>query len=131
MKLLSDGIADLLFTGSNRLETRTEVIPYKFPLFFSSLEFFFLKTDQTGLYLLRADQDLLDKFLPSNSRRTSITENEIEYFIANEEMISRVLNDYKTTRKVEANTHPPSIIRQQSSSASTPSPSSTHHRFFF
>jgi len=26
LKMLGDGIADLLFTGSNRLETRTEVI---------------------------------------------------------------------------------------------------------
>jgi hypothetical protein len=26
LKMLGDGIADLIFTGSNRLETRTEVI---------------------------------------------------------------------------------------------------------
>ncbi len=84
------------------------------------------------MYLLRADQDLLDKFLPStsqtNSRRSSISENEIEYFIVNQDMICRVLNDHKLIRKVET-TNSPSSIRRKSTSAPSPS-SSTHHRFF-
>ena len=82
--------------------------------------------DQLGLYLLRADQDLIEKFLPStSSRRPSISENEIEYFIVNQEMICRVLNDHKTIRKVES-PNSPSPNRRKSSSA----PSPTHHRFF-
>jgi hypothetical protein len=82
--------------------------------------------DQVGLYLLRADQDLIEKFLPSTTlRRSSITDNEIEYFIVNQEMICRVLNDHKTIRKVETPTSP-LPIRRKSSSA----PSPTHHRFF-
>ncbi|CAF0721679.1 unnamed protein product [Adineta steineri] len=111
LKLLSDGIADLLFTGSNQLETHIE-------------------TDQYGLYLLRADQDLLDKFLPSTcqivSRRSSISENEIEYFIVNQDMICRVLNDHKIIRKVETPTSPSPAQRK---SSTIPSPS-THQRFF-
>lgn len=128
LKLLSDGIADLLFNGSNRLETDTEVTPNS-PLILHGFSYFLSQDDQSGLYLLRADQDLLEKFLPSNARRSSISENEVEYFIAHEEMITRVLNDYKTARKIDSNP-PSSLVRQQSSSASTPSPSA-HRRFFF
>lgn len=111
--MLSDGIADLLYTGSNRLETRTEM-------------------NQIGLYLLRADQDLIDKFLPStsqtNARRSSISENETEYFIVNQDMICRVLHDHKLIRKIESiNSSSPS--RCKSSSAPSPSPSN-HQRFF-
>jgi len=88
--------------------------------------------DQTGLYLLRADQDLIDKFLSSpnqsNPRRSSISENEIEYFIVNQDMICRVLNDHKPIRKIET-TNSPLSIRRKNSSAPSPSPS-THHRFF-
>ncbi|UJR38003.1 hypothetical protein I4U23_030685 [Adineta vaga] len=114
LKMISDGIADLLFTGCNRLETH-------------------LETDQCGLYLLRADQDLIDKFLPPSStpiisRRSSVSENEIEYFIVNQEMICRVLNDYKTVRKAETPTSP-SPIQRKSSINPSPSPS-THQRFF-
>jgi hypothetical protein len=126
--MLSDGIADLLFTGSNRLETRTEV-KEKHSIFLFLFLIFLLKIDQIGLYLLRADQDLIDKFLPStNSRRSSITENEIEYFIVNQDMICRVLNDHKIIRKIEP-TNSPASIRRKSLLASTPSPSS-HQRFF-
>ena len=86
--------------------------------------------DQIGLYLLRADQDLIDKFLPSanssTSRRSSISENEIEYFIVNQEMICRVLNDHKFSRKPEP-VNSPSILRRISSPAPSPS---THQRFF-
>jgi hypothetical protein len=85
--------------------------------------------DQIGLYLLRADQDLIDKFLPStNSRRSSINENEIEYFIVNQDMISRVLTDHKINRKIET-ANSPSPGPRKTSSVPPPSPSA-HHRFF-
>ena len=84
--------------------------------------------DQIGLYLLRADQDLIEKFLPSTLRRSSISENETEYFIVNQDMICRVLNDHKIVRKVETPSSP-LPLRRKSSSATSPSPS-THHRFF-
>ncbi len=42
LKMLSDGIADLLFTGSNRLETRTEVSK---TFYFHIFIFFFLLKD--------------------------------------------------------------------------------------
>ncbi|CAF0890511.1 unnamed protein product [Adineta ricciae] len=116
LKILSDGIANLLFTGCNRLEAHVETDPY-------------------GLYLLRADQDLIDKFLPPSSipavsRRSSVSENEVEYFIVNQEMICRVLNDYKLVRKAETPTSPlPPSIQRKSSINPAPSPS-THQRFF-
>jgi hypothetical protein len=88
--------------------------------------------DQVGLYLLRADQDLIDKFIPSTaeviSRRSSLSENEIEYFIVNQDMICRVLNDHKIIRKVETPSSP-SPLQRRSSTGPSPSPS-THHRFF-
>lgn len=86
--------------------------------------------DQLGLYLLRADQDLIDKFLPPTAqihyRRSSVSENEIEYFIVNQEMICRVLNDHKIIRKVETPTSP---LPAQHKIPTVPSPS-THQRFF-
>jgi hypothetical protein len=85
------------------------------------------------LYLLRSDQDLIDKFLPStnqsNSRRSSISENEIEYFIVNQDMICRVLNDHKIIRKVETPNSPLPVRHKNSLVPPSPSPS-THHRFF-
>ena len=134
LKMLSDGIADLLFSGSNRLETHSEVIEIKSNICFSFNFIFEIQLDQTGLYLLRADTDLIDKFVPSttahpaNLRRFSICENETEYFIVNQEMISRVLNDHKILRKIDAQNTPPQT-RNKSSAPSTPSPS-THQRFF-
>ncbi|CAF1082392.1 unnamed protein product [Rotaria sp. Silwood1] len=112
LKMLSDGIADLLFTGSNRLETCTEM-------------------NQMGLYLLRADQDLIDKFIPSTTQSSLkqyfISENETEYFIVNQDMISRVLHDHKIMRKVDT-TNLSSPVHRKSLLAQ--SPSSTHHPFF-
>ena len=98
-----------------------------------SSRIFSFKSDESGLYLLRADQDLIEKFLPptihrSTLRRSSITDNEIEYFIVNQEMISRVLNDHKPIRKVET-PNSPSPNRRKSSTVSSPS-LSTHQRFF-
>ena len=46
LKMLSDGIADLLFTGSNRLEIRTEVDKKK--LSFFSLSFTFFSKDRSN-----------------------------------------------------------------------------------
>jgi hypothetical protein len=91
-----------------------------------------VQTDQIGLCLLRADQDLIEKFInpttQSTSRRCSLCENEIEYFIVTQDMICRVLNEHKIVRKTET-TNSPSPVRRKSSSGPSPSPS-THHRFF-
>jgi hypothetical protein len=55
-----------------------------------------------------------------------MSENEIEYFIVNQEMICRVLNDHKTIRKVET-PNSSSLNHRQSSLVSSPS---THQQFF-
>jgi hypothetical protein len=46
--MLSDGIADLLFTGSNRLETRTEVIKKKI-LFYILIFYFPIKAGSSWI----------------------------------------------------------------------------------
>ena len=85
------------------------------------------------MYLLRSDQDLVDKFFSLTNksippRRPSISENETEYFIVNQEMICRVLNDHKIIRKAETPSSP-SPSHRKGSSISSPSPS-THQQFF-
>lgn len=86
--------------------------------------------NQIGLYLLRADQDLIEKFIPSIAQNISkqafISENETEYFIVNQDMIARVLNDHKTLRKIEATTSSSPARRK---SGSTPLQSPTQPNF--
>ncbi|CAF3346265.1 unnamed protein product [Rotaria socialis] len=114
LKMLSDGIADILFTGLNRFETCTEM-------------------NQIGLYLLRADQDLIDRFIATTAQSTlkqcPVSENEIEYFIVNQDMICRVLNDHKILRKIDlANSTSPD--RRKSSSTPLQSPSLPNYHPF-
>ena len=92
---------------------------------------FFPQTDQVGMYLLRADQDLINKFIQSatasTSQQTSMSENEIEYFIVNQDMLHRVLKDHKIMHKLDM-PDLSSPVRRKSSSARTSS--SSTYRFF-
>lgn len=91
-----------------------------------------MKINIPGLFLLRADRDLMAKFLHSPSsptpRRHSFSDNETEYFIATQEMIARVLDDHRSMRKSESIGSNSSIPRR-STSVSSPLPS-PHQRFF-
>ncbi|CAF0791518.1 unnamed protein product, partial [Didymodactylos carnosus] len=145
LKMLSDGIADTIYKYSNEYETRmnTQNEDVQSPFYTVTAKITY--PGDNGLYLLRADQDLIDKFIPdhhhqqqqqqqqSNSkqqnslnnlsvnRNTNISkamsplENETQYFIVTEDMINQALNEYKQ-RKSEPSVSP---LRKISSSSTS------------